>query len=74
MFESAPVVLVSDVNSYIKSLLNNDEKLKYIKITIFKKRDLKKAKKGTSHFPISEECCNFALKKQGMSLNKGKKQ
>ena len=32
MFESAPVVLVSDVNSYIKSLLNNDEKLKYIRV------------------------------------------
>lgn len=32
MFESAPVVLVSDVNSYIKSLLSNDEKLKYIRV------------------------------------------
>ena len=32
MFESTPVVLVSDVNSYIKSLLNNDEKLKYIRV------------------------------------------
>ena len=32
MFESAPVVLVSDVNSYIKSLLTNDEKLKYIRV------------------------------------------
>ena len=32
MFESAPVVLVSDVNSYIKSLLSNDERLKYIRV------------------------------------------
>ena len=32
MFESAPVVLVSDVNAYIKSLLSNDEKLKYIRV------------------------------------------
>ena len=32
MFESAPVILVSDVNSYIKSLLNNDERLKYIRV------------------------------------------
>lgn len=32
MFESSPVVLVSDVNSYIKSLLTNDEKLKYIRV------------------------------------------
>lgn len=32
MFETAPVVLVSDVNSYIKSLLSNDEKLKYIRV------------------------------------------
>ena len=32
MFESAPVILVSDVNSYIKSLLTNDERLKYIRV------------------------------------------
>lgn len=32
MFESSPIVLVSDVNSYIKSLLNNDERLKYIRV------------------------------------------
>ena len=32
MFESSPVILVSDVNSYIKSLLTTDEKLKYIRV------------------------------------------
>ena len=32
MFESAPIILVSDVNSYIKSLLTTDERLKYIRV------------------------------------------
>ena len=32
MYESTPVVLVSDVNSYIKSVLTTDEKLKFIRV------------------------------------------
>lgn len=32
MFESSPVLLVSDVNNYIKVVLTNDERLKFIRV------------------------------------------
>ena len=32
MYESSPVLLVSDVNNYIKSVLTTDEKLKFLRI------------------------------------------
>ena len=32
MYESSPVLLVSDVNAYIKAVLTSDEKLKFIRI------------------------------------------
>lgn len=32
MFENAPTYSVSDINSYIKAVLTNDEKLKYIRV------------------------------------------
>ncbi len=32
MYESAPILLVSDVNTYIKALLTSDERLKFIRV------------------------------------------
>lgn len=32
MYESSPVLLVSDVNTYVKALLTNDEHLKFIRV------------------------------------------
>ena len=32
MYESSPVLLVSDVNTYVKAVLTSDDRLKFIRV------------------------------------------